>query len=115
MTTDGFFSAVQDRDDHGVMVGRAQGRNDADELAAVVDGAVLETPDADYLFRVRVAKDVWSAMSPAAQRRSTTTTSRTPSPPDRAGRGAYACTGEVWSRCCDYNGESDVAVWCELL
>lgn len=60
MTTDGFFSAVEDRDDpHAVFV-RARVRGDAEQLAAAVGGAVLETPAADYRFRVRMTKADWA-------------------------------------------------------
>lgn len=60
MTTDGFFSAVQDRNDQSFLLVRTRVRTDADQLAEAIDGAVLETPDADYRFRVRVTKDVWA-------------------------------------------------------
>jgi hypothetical protein len=60
MTTDGFFSAVEDRDDEGVLFVRARVRADAENLAAAVGGTVLETPAADYRFRVRMTKADWA-------------------------------------------------------
>ena len=56
MTTDGFFSAVEDRDDPDAVFVRARVLGDAEQLAVAVGGAVLETPAADYRFRVRMAK-----------------------------------------------------------
>lgn len=60
MTTEGFFSAVEDRDDDGAVFVRARTRGDANQLAAAVGGRVLETPAADYRFRVRMAKTDWA-------------------------------------------------------
>lgn len=60
MTTEGFFSAVEDRDDDGAVFVRARVRSDAEQLALAVGGTVLETPAADYRFRVRMAKDDWA-------------------------------------------------------
>lgn len=60
MTTDGFFSTVQDRDDHSAVFVRARVREDAEQLAVAVGAAMLETPAADYPFRVRVAKAEWA-------------------------------------------------------
>lgn len=59
MTTDGFFSAVQDRDEPGSVLVRARVRGDLEQLAETLDTTVLETPDADYPFRVRVSKADW--------------------------------------------------------
>lgn len=59
-TTQGFFSVVTDRDyPTGVLV-RARVRADADGLAAAVGGEVIETPGADYRFRLRMAKTTWA-------------------------------------------------------
>lgn len=60
MTTEGFFSAVEDRDDERGVFVRARVRGDAEQLAAAVGGTVLETPAADYLFRVRMTKTDWA-------------------------------------------------------
>ena len=47
MTTDGFFSAVEDRDDDDAVFVRARVLGDAEQLAAAVGGTVLETRAAD--------------------------------------------------------------------
>lgn len=60
MTTEGFFSAVEDRADDGAVFVRARVRGDAEQLAVAVGGAVIETPAADYRFRVRMSKDDWA-------------------------------------------------------
>lgn len=60
MTTDGFFSAVEDRDDAGSVFVRARVRGDLDHLAETLGAEVLETPAADYPFRVRVPKAAWA-------------------------------------------------------
>lgn len=61
MTTNGFFSAVEDREDCDAVFVRARVREDAEHMAAAVGGEVIETPAADYRFRVRVAKTEWVA------------------------------------------------------
>jgi hypothetical protein len=61
MTTNGVLSAVEHRDDCDAVVVRARVREDAEHLAAAVGGKVIETPAADYRFRVRVAKTEWVA------------------------------------------------------
>lgn len=61
LTTDGFFSAVEDRDDPTTVFVRARAREDARRLADVLDAAVIETPDADYRFRVHLAKVAWAS------------------------------------------------------
>jgi hypothetical protein len=60
MTTNGFFSAVEDRDDCDAVFVRARVREDAEHMAAAVGGKVIETPTADYRFRVRMAKTDWA-------------------------------------------------------
>jgi len=60
MTTEGFFSAVEDREDANAVFVRARVRGDAEQLAVAVGGSVLETPGADYRFRVRMAKADWA-------------------------------------------------------
>lgn len=59
MTTNGFLSAVEDRDACDAVVVRARVR-DAEDMAAAVGGKVIETPAADYRFRVRMAKPDWA-------------------------------------------------------
>src|SRR5690349_17537495 len=56
VTTDGFFSAVEDRDDATSVFVRARAREDAQRLADALSAAVIETPDADYRFRVRLSR-----------------------------------------------------------
>ncbi len=60
MTTEGFFSAVEDREDESGVFVRARVRGDAEKLAAAVGGTVLETPARDYRFRVRMTKSDWA-------------------------------------------------------
>lgn len=60
MTTDGFFSAVEDRDDHEAVFVRTRVRGDAEQLAVAVGETVLETRSADYRFRVRMTKADWA-------------------------------------------------------
>ena len=61
-TTDGFFSAVSDRADEGVIVVRSRVREDAVRLVnAVAVGNVIETRDGDYRFRVRLPRAAWAA------------------------------------------------------
>ena len=58
--TDGFFSAVEDRNDPDTVFVRARLLGDAERLALAVGATVLETPAADYRFRVRMTKTVWA-------------------------------------------------------
>lgn len=60
ITTDGFFSAVEDRDDPDAVFVRARVLGDAEELAMAVGETVLQTPAADYRFRVRMTKTAWA-------------------------------------------------------
>ena len=61
LTTDGFFSAVEDRDDETSVFVRARAREDVQRLADALGAAVIETPDADYRFRVHLSKATWSS------------------------------------------------------
>ena len=66
-TTDGFFSAVAHRDDPDTVLVRSRVREDALRLqAAVSQGEVTETPDADYRYRVLLPRETWSAYLAAA-------------------------------------------------
>jgi len=58
--TDGFFSAVEDRNDPDTVFVRARLLGDAERLALAVGATVLETPAADYRFRVRMTKTAWA-------------------------------------------------------
>lgn len=59
-TTDGFFSAVADRDHPGHVVVRTRVREDGERLlAALGAGELLETQEADYRFRVRATREAW--------------------------------------------------------
>jgi hypothetical protein len=68
MTTSGFYSAVQDRDDHTMLIVRSRTKEDADALADLINGSVRpqlhvtveRTPDADYAYRVRVPKPAFA-------------------------------------------------------
>jgi len=59
-TTEGFFSAVEDRDEQGSVLVRARVRGDLEQLADALGVEVLEMPAADYPFRVRVSKADWA-------------------------------------------------------
>jgi len=59
-TTDGFFSAVAHRDDEDRLMIRARVREDAERLAEALGAELLETPAADYRFRVVVSRDTWA-------------------------------------------------------
>lgn len=66
-TTQGFFSAVAHRDDPRTILVRARVRDDARRLVeAVGEGEVIETPDADYRFRVALPLQDWAAYVAAA-------------------------------------------------
>jgi hypothetical protein len=66
-TTDGFFSAVNDRNDEGTIIVRSRVRGDAARLVAAVGvGNVIETRDSDYRFRVRLPRPAWVAYVAAA-------------------------------------------------
>lgn len=62
MTTEGFFSAVADFNDNDFVLVRSRAQADSENLAAAAGGAeVIETPDADYRWRVRLPRETWSA------------------------------------------------------
>jgi hypothetical protein len=66
MTTRGFFSAVEDRDDRNIIMVRARVRKDLLELRKILEvppkkrPLILETPDADYPFRIRIPRQAWA-------------------------------------------------------
>ena len=96
MTTDGFFSAVEDRDDHEAVFVRARVRGDAEQLAAAVDQTVLETPSADYRFRVRMTKADWAGY--VADRAGAIDYDNFKNAvADRQGRSRATIYGEVWA------------------
>lgn len=60
-TTDGFFSAVADRDRPGNVVVRMRVRGDGERLQAALGGGELtETRGADYRFRISTTHTQWS-------------------------------------------------------
>jgi hypothetical protein len=66
-TTEGFFSAVSDRNDEGTIIVRSRVRDDAARLVnAVGVGRVIETRDSDYRFRVGLPRAAWVAYVAAA-------------------------------------------------
>ncbi len=66
-TTDGFFSAVADRNRPGHVVVRMRLRDDGERLqAAIGAGEVIETRGADYRFRICATHSQWSAYLAAA-------------------------------------------------
>ncbi|MEJ7786397.1 MAG: hypothetical protein WKF96_16460 [Solirubrobacteraceae bacterium] len=66
-TTQGFFSAVQKRDEPGTLLVRSRVREDAERLVATVgNGTVIETPERDYRFRVELPAKAWAEYVAAA-------------------------------------------------
>ena len=66
-TTDGFYSAVADRDDPNTVIARSRVCDDALRLVeAVSTGEVIETPARDYRFRVHLPRDIWASYAAAA-------------------------------------------------
>lgn len=72
-TVDGFFSAVQDRDDPERIIVRGRVREDLERLverlsptAGLADPEIVATPMADYAFRVFVDRSVWAGYVSAA-------------------------------------------------
>jgi hypothetical protein len=66
-TTDGFFSAVADRNRPGHVVVRMRLWDDGERLqAAIGAGEVIETRGADYRFRICATHSQWSAYLAAA-------------------------------------------------
>ena len=60
-TVDGFFSAVADRDRPGHVIVRMRVRGDGERLQAALEaGELIETPRADYRFRIRTTHTRWS-------------------------------------------------------
>lgn len=62
-TTSGFLSAVAHRDQPGAVMVRARERSHLATLAAfscLADGAISETPSADYRWRITVTKAVFA-------------------------------------------------------
>lgn len=62
-TKDGFFSAVKDRYcGEGEIMVRGRVRRDLVRLASSCKQApeIIETPDADYAFRIKLAHEVWT-------------------------------------------------------
>ena len=62
MTTDGFFSAVQHRDEPNILLIRARSRADLENLADRIgldESKIVVDTKADYLFRVFVPRQAW--------------------------------------------------------
>ena len=55
-TTTGFYSAVEHRDNHELLLVRGRDEESLAPLATLADQAVQFTPHADYAFRVIVSK-----------------------------------------------------------
>lgn len=61
MTTRGFYSAVQHRDDPDRLLVRARCRADLDALADLVPGEPQRIETADYPWRIEVTRAAWQA------------------------------------------------------
>jgi hypothetical protein len=61
MTTRGFFSAVEHRDDPERLLIRARCRTDIDALADLLSGEPWRLDDADYAWRVEASRGEWTA------------------------------------------------------
>ena len=61
MTTRGFYSVVQHRDDADRLIVRARCREDIVALAGLVGGEPVRLEDADYAWRVETTRDEWQA------------------------------------------------------
>ena len=57
---DGFFSAVEHRDDPDQLMIRARCREDIERLADCLGADVVHTPNADYAYRVTVQKSIFA-------------------------------------------------------
>ena len=63
---DGFFSAVEHRDNPDQLMVRARCREDIERLADKLAAEVVHTPDADYAYRVTVSKAAFANYIQAA-------------------------------------------------
>jgi hypothetical protein len=61
MTTRGFYSAVQHRDDPDRILVRARCRRDLDAIADLVPGEPVLLEHADYAWRVETDRATWRA------------------------------------------------------
>jgi hypothetical protein len=59
MTTRGFYSVVQHRDDADRLIVRARCRADIEALGDLVTGVPVELHSADYAWRVEVTREEW--------------------------------------------------------
>ncbi len=57
---DGFFSAVEHRDNPDQLMVRARCREDIERLADKLDAEVVHTPNADYAYRITVLKSAFA-------------------------------------------------------
>ena len=62
MTTEGFFSAVQNKDAPETVLIRARCRDDLERLNKNLDGdnMILEWAGADYPYRIIIQKSLWA-------------------------------------------------------
>jgi len=62
LTTQGFYSVVEDRDDSRWLFVRARTRTDLEALRnQITDIEVVQSADADYRWRARVLREQWLA------------------------------------------------------
>lgn len=67
-TPDGFFSAVEHRDDPETVIVRGRFTQDIERLASELGTEVEPSPNADYPVRTYVAKEQWADYVAAAAR-----------------------------------------------
>lgn len=60
MTSAGFFSAVEDRNNNLNVIVRARAETDIKKMAALTGSRYAKTPDADYPYRLTCGKEVWA-------------------------------------------------------
>ena len=66
ITTRGFHSAVEDREEPGCVLVRARAREDLEALGDLIPRiAVCETPERDYRFRASVPREAWETAAAA--------------------------------------------------
>ena len=77
MTTRGFFSVVEHREDDNLLLIRARCKQDIDALAELVPATPISILDADYAWRIEATRAQWAEALLALLAEVTYPTSRT--------------------------------------